>query len=324
MLNNPAIDIAIGLVFIYAVYSLIATTLTELINSWLNLRGKVLRTGIKRMLDDQDNKSDTDEILSNIFLERPEFKYLGKKSMFTGKSKLPSYLKPKTFAKTLLNMLDKVYDSQMDLSVVKSKLNPNSPTHQYLIGLIEGAENKTEEFKAGAEEWYSETMERVSGWYKKKAQLTTFIVGLAIAYSMNVNTIEIAKRLGKDEKSRIAMVEAASGYVASYGSLDSIPDKGLEKVDALTTQIEELLNETKTVDSIIDIKFPSLDMDSPSWFTYILGCLLTAIALSVGAPFWFDLLNKLIKLRGSGTQEKTETDTSLKNKKKGLNPAQEN
>jgi len=31
----------------------------------------------------------------------------------------------------------------------------------------------------------------------------------------------------------------------------------------------------------------------------ILGWLITALAISLGAPFWFDLLNKLMTLRGS-------------------------
>ncbi|GAF04612.1 hypothetical protein [Saccharicrinis fermentans] len=304
MFNNPAIDIAIGLIFIYALYSLITTTFTELINSWLNLRGKVLRTGIKRMLDDQENKTVNSEILSQTFLARPEYKYLGKKSMFTGKSKLPSYLKPKTFAKTLLSMLDELFDSKKNMSVIKNKLNSDSPSQQYLIRLIEETENNREAFKTAIEEWYCETMERVSGWYKKKAQLVSFVIGLLIAFSLNLNTIEIAKRLGRDEQSGIALVQAASSYVESYRSQDAIPTERLEKIDALTTHIDDLLKDTKTVVSILDIKYPDTEKDSPSWFNYIFGCFLTAIALSVGSPFWFDLLNKLIQLRGAGVQEK--------------------
>ena len=52
-----------------------------------------------------------------------------------------------------------------------------------------------------------------------------------------------------------------------------------------------------------------------SWL-YILGCILTAFALSVGAPFWFDLLNRLIKLRGAGVKEASGSESN-KNKPVG-------
>jgi hypothetical protein len=37
----------------------------------------------------------------------------------------------------------------------------------------------------------------------------------------------------------------------------------------------------------------------PTWFKLI-GLLLTALAISLGAPFWFDLLNKVISIRAAG------------------------
>jgi hypothetical protein len=50
------------------------------------------------------------------------------------------------------------------------------------------------------------------------------------------------------------------------------------------------------------------------WETLI-GWLLTAWALCLGAPFWFDLLNKLISLRGTGTKinsgDKNNTSTAV-------------
>ena len=36
------------------------------------------------------------------------------------------------------------------------------------------------------------------------------------------------------------------------------------------------------------------------WLVKILGWLVTGLAISLGAPFWFDLLNRLVDLRGAG------------------------
>ena len=35
----------------------------------------------------------------------------------------------------------------------------------------------------------------------------------------------------------------------------------------------------------------------PAWLQTILGWLMTAIAVSLGAPFWFDMLNKIVNVR---------------------------
>jgi hypothetical protein len=42
------------------------------------------------------------------------------------------------------------------------------------------------------------------------------------------------------------------------------------------------------------------------------GYLLTAFAISLGSPFWFDLLNKLVQLRGSVQQPVRTVNTTGK------------
>ena len=55
-------------------------------------------------------------------------------------------------------------------------------------------------------------------------------------------------------------------------------------------------------------RFPS---NPQEWFLKILGILLTAMAVSQGAPFWFDLLNKFIVIRSTvKPQEKSRTQPS--------------
>ncbi len=52
MFNNVALDVVIGLVFIYLLYSLLGTLIQEIIATKIGLRGFVLNMAIKRMLDD--------------------------------------------------------------------------------------------------------------------------------------------------------------------------------------------------------------------------------------------------------------------------------
>ncbi len=315
MINNPALDVAIGLVFIYAIYGLIATVATEIISTLLQLRGKNLKKAILRMLDngpipkntsgnnDLPNNEKVADDLSPGFLQQPEIRFLGKITK-SGKERCPSYIKPATFTRALLNSLDYTWSDATNLSSLKEKLNPDNPTHKLIINMIEEANNDIEKFKTLSAQWFNDTMDRASGWYKRKTQWITLVAALLIAFSLNLNTIEISRKLGSDKKNRLEMVQAAGNYIQTMTHTDTLAGNELDKLESLNNQMQQLISETNEMGSVVDIQF---DLETPTdWFIYILGCFLTALALSLGAPFWFDLLNRLIRLRNSGAQEKTE------------------
>lgn len=322
MLNNPALDIAIGLVFIYAIYSLLATTLTELIATLIGLRGKNLRKGIKRMLDDDSIDIESSSKLNEIFIGRPEIKFLGQGKNIRGKEKFPSYIKSKTFAKGLINSLEDVHNFNKDLNKLKESLKEKeTPTNIFIANLIDEANSNIERFKSLAEDWFNETMDRVGGWYRKHISLLTFITGFLIALTLNVDTLSISKKLSQDKESRLVLVEAASGYVSTFKANDSLSKDDYEKLEILNNRIDSLLVQDEIIGTIIDWNPPenfgliceTKEILTESWafiLKYIFGCLITAIALSLGSSFWFDLLNKLIKLRGTGTKEKTNLKVS--------------
>jgi hypothetical protein len=53
MFNSVALDVVIGLIFIYLLYSLLATVISEMIASVLGLRARNLKVAINRMLNDE-------------------------------------------------------------------------------------------------------------------------------------------------------------------------------------------------------------------------------------------------------------------------------
>ena len=48
------------------------------------------------------------------------------------------------------------------------------------------------------------------------------------------------------------------------------------------------------------IREPVPDWTLGTWLAHLMGWILTAAAVSLGAPFWFDLLGRVAKLRGTG------------------------
>lgn len=311
MFDNQALEITIGLFFIYALYSLFTTTVSEIIATAFNLRGKILKNGIKRMLDNdepQDNSLESPseiyfpENLSSSFFSKASFKYLGRKSLW-GKYKDPSYLNSKTFAHTLLTTLGVVNTNKADLNSLSDKLNDKNETHQFIKDLLEQSDYKIVEFRILLEEWYHETMNRVAGWYKRRISRITFGISFLIAFGFNINTIDIANILGENTKTKSEMLSVAINYINTQNNGDN--KQFSNDLREIQKKVHSLVDKSTETKSILKIKHPwSKDEQNRSTlWSYIFGCLISTFALSIGAPFWFDLLNKLVKLRSAGIQE---------------------
>src|SRR5688572_2744548 len=106
MTGSVALDVVIGLVFVYSLYSLLTTTLVEMIASVIRLRSTFLERGIKRMLNDENGNTDKENQtdLASEFYKQPLIKYLGSNSFF-GWIKKPSYLSAQNFTKALLEIM---------------------------------------------------------------------------------------------------------------------------------------------------------------------------------------------------------------------------
>ncbi|HEY3184684.1 MAG TPA: hypothetical protein VGJ77_17720 [Gaiellaceae bacterium] len=148
-------------------------------------------------------------------------------------------------------------------------------------------------FEALAEQWYDDSMERVSGWYKRRAQVMIWGLGLLLALVMNVDTIRIGRALWNDKPVRDAVVQQARRV-----ALTPPEDKqGKQTEDQLKTAAD-------SVSKLEKLKVPmGWSGNRPKgwgWGSKLLGLVLTGAALSLGAPFWFDLLSKVARLRSSG------------------------
>src|SRR6185437_9940047 len=95
-------------------------------------------------------------------------------------------------------------------------LNPLLTTapqaQQALIALIDAAGDDAAKARQNIEDWFNASMDRVSGWYKRRAQVFIFIIGFFVAISVNADSVIIAKRLATDRSLREALVSAAQDY----------------------------------------------------------------------------------------------------------------
>jgi hypothetical protein len=375
MFDSVAFNVVIGLTFIYLLYSLFATVLSEIIATKLALRARNLKEAVNRMLNDEESSNwlgrfwDSLKLLKNpknkvidTFYNHPEIKYLGSSGLF----KDPSSFKAISFSKTMMNVL--FGDGAVTKEKIDQKLNEiirvagdndkkilDTDTARYIRGLWEDSYGDVVKFKLHLEGWFDRTMEQATEWYKRKIQFVLLVLGFFIAWFFNADTFVIVKKLSNDKDAREKIVSMANAYVQNNPKMiatnDSLPYKQRldslllvkEKLDADLADANTVLGlggwlpdqvlvtenpktkikvYTPQVDASLIGKNPAADnylrfsaKEKRAYFfrllcKHFIGFLITAIAISLGAPFWFDLLNKMMKLR---TSAKQETDSSVAN-----------
>ncbi len=509
MTGSVAIDVSIGLILIFLLYSLLATTIQEMLSSVFAFRARVLSKGVERMLNDEPStlhetfehsfsrwrkffswimslffytKSTGRCTLADRFYAVPLIKYQGASKLF----RKPSYITAGNFSRTLMQILldcgqgstdtEKIKDAISSNGVIspekfnskvndfaeqrkisikdfsesdvielfnstpvlaankklldhfkksmaeinkavshetcyaefckqireyqKSNLLIEEETRKQLQTFYDQSKGDLDKFQYYLEDWFNNTMERVSGWYKKRTQVRLFIWGLILAMAFNIDTFQIVNHLSHDENAREAGVGLAGTLkndlqeqqqqradtgksLNEYGAAIktsfqntqrandvfsiSYPWEETDSIRALNEMLKKkyelftqaklyghpgdsilkdsvmirydawqqtkyiLVNDTGKVhlDSIrkINIKQQAalyaaagVQYKPQVWtwhsklsyvfsFTKLMSFLVTALAISLGAPFWFDLLNKFINMRGTGAKPEAAQNT---------------
>jgi hypothetical protein len=182
---------------------------------------------------------------------------------------------------------------------------PFAKVGKTLGAMVVTADNDLKKLQKSIEDWYNSGMDRVSGWYKYHTQKWLFGVGLAMAIALNANTVKVVHQLSVDPTMRQAIVAAASNAKAPAGS------NGAPEID---TAIRKANSAFADLDGLgLPIGWHGrLAWQGPSHGLLVLvGWLCTAVAVSLGAPFWFDLLNKIMVIRSTvKPAEKSGTEAS--------------
>ena len=300
MFGSEMLDIAIGMIFIYLLLSLICSAVNELIERQLKNRAGDLEQGIRELLDDKDGTGLVSQLYQHGMVN----------GLFKGdynvkdKSNLPSYIPSRNFALAIMSIVapkDPAANFQNSIAEIKSEKVRNA-----LSSMFEVAGKDVQKFRDSIENWFNSTMDRVSGWYKRRSQLIIFCLGFAAAAVININSITIANHLWIHKAERDAMVSAAQGYLATHPAKDG----QIGQDASLKANIEGI--ESYGLPIGWNIPLPN---DNLSWLRFglwsLFGWLITACAVSLGAPFWFDMLNKFIVIRSTvKPHEKSQEEQS--------------
>lgn len=270
MPESPVLDVAIGMVFCYASVALLASAANEMIASLFKLRARSLLAGVKQLLNDPLFNGLAQQVYSHA-LVNPRGD--GKAANKVTAEKLPSYIRAESFASALIDTVQKLPG---DAAQVKASID--SITDEQLRTMLQGmyvrAAGDINHLHLQVSDWFDDAMDRVSGTYKRRAQLLSFLVALAICILFNIDSVHLFRSLWEHPT-----------LVAALASTPADQDPSNVLNGLLTLPIGQ--------------DYP-LASERMAWIHNIIGLLVTASAAMFGAPFWFDLLQRLVQLRGTG------------------------
>ncbi len=205
------LDLIIGLIFIFFILSIAASSAVESISRWRNMRARNLQ---KWVLDSFDH-----EVGSKTFGQLIQEHSLIQK--MTLKDRKPSYIPPEVFSQVLLDIVHSQDEQQiktytperLKAAIEKTALLPEDLKRTFLQKM-EDTENNVEELKTYISGWFDQSMQRVGGRYKKFAQRIIWIISIALAVGLNVDTFQLAEFLYENPEVRKNLVAASQQAVA--------------------------------------------------------------------------------------------------------------
>jgi hypothetical protein len=308
LFNSTVLDVAIGLVFVYLLLAIICSAINEWIASWFNLRAKNLKSAITQLLDGQPSTpggKDADWFL-NKFYTHPLIAGMHKQGA-VGDAAHPSYLPSRAFATAVMDVATPGSKGSITFDDLEKGIRddlPEGDVQKALLALIQNADRNLTTAQKNIETWFDDTMERMGGWYKRKIQIITIVIAVVLVFGANADTIRMTSILWRNPTQRAQMVEVAKGRAAKTdGASHETNNTELQDLDNLLGWGSK----GKTA--------PQAEEYWKVWAWRLLGWFLTIVAVSLGAPFWFDLLNKVVNLRNAGEKPKTAQENSAEQTK---------
>jgi len=298
MFNSAVLDLATGLVFCFLTVSLATGTIVEAIASFLALRAKTLRIGIGQLLNDSNFTGLAKELYDHAAVN-PRGSGAGTTSSTFQKTD-PAYIDRQLFGQAMLDILKispqiaanpSASPTVADLKVAVGAVLESDPQIKNLLdGIIERSVGDPNKIKAELVAWFDNAMDRVSGYYKRRTQLASFVVALVLAGLLNVDAVRVATVLW--EQPKLAEQLKIPGATAGGGA-----------------DIKESFQQINTTLPIGWQNGRWADTLKPwAFFAALIGWLITALSTLFGAPFWFDMLQNFVRLKGTGPRPVEKVD----------------
>ena len=332
MFGSVVLDVAIGLSLLFLFVSLICSAIREAIETLLNSRASDLEHGIRELLDDPAGEGAARALYAHPLIfslydgaYAPE-RLRPHRSLLTGarslrmpiraRGSLPAYIPSASFARAFLDLVLRgpvghgaagpgavVPVLSIESLAATARDMPDGRIRRALLTALDTADGDLIRVQRALETWFDVCMDRVSGWYKRRTQVILFGIGLLAAGVMNIDAFSVGRALLQDKALRDGAVAQASELVerADAGRTPAaVADAGFAALQRDLDQIqfptgwEPPPQRLRVADAGGTLRLalqPVLQM--------LTGWLVTGFAVMLGAPFWFDMLNRFVVVRST-------------------------
>lgn len=214
---------------------------------------------------------------------------------------------------------------------------PNDDTRKALLALMDASENDLGKARKHIEDWFDGAMDRASGWYKREAKRILLVISIVVTLFLNIDSIQIASSLWRNPKLREATLRMTEDFLGdprnnpqSAAAVDNTtsppaedatkgggaagtaenpapgeatpPHPSVEKMNRTLGHLHQL--EVLT----LPLGWPAHPFDAKDHRALTLqraplkfvGWIITIMFVSLGAPFWFAVVNQFINIRRTG------------------------
>lgn len=290
-----SLDVLIGFALVMLLASLAVTLLTQAMAAMLRLRGKHLLRGVASLVKQIDPALDAHAgTISTAVLTHPLVaQFNGKPGVVIQREELTRILlelaagragslEPRARAALMAGLqragIPDPAAALERIQMLALKLEAEQPAladHvRHTIAIVQGASS---DYVARVNAWFDVTMDRVGQAFTFYTRRITIAASLLVAVGLQLDALDLLKRLSNDDKLREAFVAQAREAAAR-------PDLPAPTYAELQQQLGQ------TGYAILP--------NGWNWdWNRAPGLLLSAMLLSLGAPFWYGALKNLVRLR---------------------------
>lgn len=268
-------DTFMGMVVVLLAVSLIVMIITQVVSTVLNLRGRNLRNGIKVLLENTDiNLKEYADTISQKALSHP---LISDTWSIRREWNLATTVRPDEL-KNILYIL------------AKSGTEP----WQKLL------QEKLTDIKRSIDKWFDSSMDRVSQYFAMNIRFITVLFSIIIAFTLHLDAYSIFTQISGNPEIRAKLIVSSDALLkqaeAAIGTTGQVTKADIDKLKEQVNSIKDVKND------IVNAKLHLIPQPYPGFLEYrlnrhLLGVLAMAGLLSLGAPFWFNILKGMSSLR---------------------------
>ena len=169
------------------------------------------------------------------------------------------------------------------------------------------AENAIEKLRENLEDWFNDATDRFAGWYKRWTRQVSFGLAIILVGLANADTIALANRLTRDDALRTSIVQAADSaaqrMAGDFTKAQSAREELLDEAEKLNLSLGWI--DPKVNGKEDRFAYERIPNTAEGWLWKVIGLFMSVLAVSLGAPFWFDTLSKFMNVRAAGKLPKS-------------------